>query len=822
MSIARQEFIVTLKDYSLLEDFYQDMENEGTLKSFIPSRAIQCIDRRPVSRNTHYLLTREEAKALANDERVESVELRIKDSIIKKELHSAITQTGTWSRSSLTSIGQRNWALYRCLTDENVAQWGSESSSSEITNTITLDATGKNVDIIVVDEIVYPDHPEFGLRVVEYDWFGQHDAAVRGTGCDISKVVRSNDSATITTVTAHNINVGAVINVVCTSDSSFNASGVTVTSVGVTALGDGGDGITVNTITYANTGTNVSRTNGTGFWRGVYQYDSYDYENNHATHVAGITAGDTQGWAREANIYNLRHDALGLTTGEYTPANLLFNYIKEFHESKAVNPATGRKNPTIVNNSWGFGVDLYTVRNPFTGTSSYNFTNINYRNSNVRPAGTAIDTGISGIYTANTKVSDLTSVAPGSANQIETTGASAGTVVSTTYSPNGRTGLTQLTPTGFDVQQYSDNDEAYWSISLPFSIQYLTGTYSTVHFNSNSYVTFGGPSLAYILDATSPNIRKIFVSGGDRSCENIWSGTIGTAPNRTHVVRWEGYEGAYSTTFESTPSTIWEMKFFEATPNRIEVHVVDNANYRGEFTDSEMISAGLKVTTVPNPLRNTDIDADISDAIGSGIIFVGSAGNNGLKIDTPAGEDYNNYVVENGLPIFYHRGSSPSASHPDVICVGSVDSASTETKAVASNTGPRVDIYAPGQNVMSSVYDNTGVINDTILEGGGNYQKRSGTSVACAQVTGILALVLENYPWMTSADAKNFITKIAKTSMNNTAGGYNDNTSLQGGPNRFAYYRKERQDNGVLIPKVARFVRPDTGAVYPRPQIKRT
>jgi hypothetical protein len=820
MFTTRQEFIVTLKDHSLLESFYQDMENEGTNKSFIPSRSIECIDRRPISRNTHYLLTREEAKALANDERVENVELRIKNVSVKSQLHAA--QTGTWSRGSTIATGQRNWGLYRCLNGINDSQWGSESANSEVTGTINLDLTGKNVDIVIVDEIVYPNHPEFGDRVIQYDWFGEHDLTIRGTGCEISKVARTTNSATITTTTAHNLNVGAVVNVVCTSDNSFNAASVTVTNISVTQIGDGGDGITVNRFTYANTGSNVSITNGTGYWTGVYQYDSYDYDNNHATHVAAIAAGDTQGWAREANIYNLRHDAFGASAGEYTPANLLVNYIKAFHDSKSINPQTGRKNPTIVNNSWGFGYELYTVRNPFTQTFSYDFTKLNYRSSDIRPSGTALDTGISGIYTANSKVSDLNSAVPGTANLIQTTGTSAGTVVSTTYAPNGRTGLTQQSITGFDPQQYSDNDEAYWTITLPFNIQYLTQSYSSIHVNSNSYVTFGGPSLAYILDATSPNIRKIFVSAGDRSCEGVWSGTFGTSGSRTFIVRWEGYEGAYSTTYESTPSTIWEMKFFEASPNTIQIHVVSNANYRGEFTDLELINNGLKVTPTLNPLRNSDVDADIADAIDDGIIFVGSSGNNGLKVDTSTGADYPNYVVVNGLPVYYNRGSSPSTSHPDVICVGSVDSASTETKAVDSNTGPRVDIYAPGRNVISGVFDGTGSINDTVTEGGGVYQKRSGTSMACAQVTGMLALALEAYPKMTPGEAKNFVTKFARATITDTEGGYDDNTSLQNGNNRFAYYRKERQDSGMLIPKTVLYVRPDSGAVFPRPQIRRT
>jgi hypothetical protein len=296
MSTSRQEFIVTLKDYNFLENFYHDMETEGTTKSFIPSRSVSCVERRPSSRNTNYLLTRDEARELVNDERVGSVKLKLKDPLVNSKLHAS--QTGTWSRSDAIEEGQRNWGLYRCLSEENTSQWGSESLiNGEIEGTINLDATGRNVDIIIVDEVIWPDHPEFGGRVIEYDWFGEHDAAVRGTGCNITKVSRNaSNVATITTETAHNIRVGAVINVTCTSDSSFSATGVTVTAVGVTQIPDG-DGITINTISYASTGLSVSRTDGTGSWEGVYQYPVLGGDNDHATHVAGTAAGNTQGWA---------------------------------------------------------------------------------------------------------------------------------------------------------------------------------------------------------------------------------------------------------------------------------------------------------------------------------------------------------------------------------------------------------------------------------------------------------------------------------------------------------------------------------------------
>jgi hypothetical protein len=95
----------------------------------------------------------------------------------------------------------------------------------------------------------------------------------------------------------------------------------------------------------------------TGGPTGTYVYDFPSGElgnNNHGTHVAGTAAGNTQGWARKANIYNI--SPYGSQTNAVPDAQWTYHvidYIRAFHNAKAVNPATGVKNPTIVNLSWG-------------------------------------------------------------------------------------------------------------------------------------------------------------------------------------------------------------------------------------------------------------------------------------------------------------------------------------------------------------------------------------------------------------------------------------------------------------------------------------
>jgi len=86
----------------------------------------------------------------------------------------------------------------------------------------------------------------------------------------------------------------------------------------------------------------------TGGAAGNYTYDAPTNNNNqnHGMHVAGTACGNTQGWARYSNIYNVSPYDNQLGTS-------LFDFIRVWHQTKEINPETGRRNPTVINNSWG-------------------------------------------------------------------------------------------------------------------------------------------------------------------------------------------------------------------------------------------------------------------------------------------------------------------------------------------------------------------------------------------------------------------------------------------------------------------------------------
>lgn len=273
------EWIVTLHRKEDLESFYEDIETSGG-NLFIPDRAVDVANRRSISRNTHYMLTYDEAQLLKSDDRVWDVELAEIIDISIKPAGYTITN-GQFDKQWTADVGDINWGLLRQSESSNRANWGDDGTST-ITSDLTITASGKNVDVVIFDGHIDPAHPEFavnsdgsgGSRVVQHNWFQE----------------------------------------------------------------DIGSGTGTYTYTPYVDGGNVNRTS----------------DNNHGCHVAGTVAGNTQGWARAANIYNIsiygtnpNFGLVGLSSSTY------WDYVRVWHNTKAINPATGRKNPTITNHSYG-------------------------------------------------------------------------------------------------------------------------------------------------------------------------------------------------------------------------------------------------------------------------------------------------------------------------------------------------------------------------------------------------------------------------------------------------------------------------------------
>lgn len=182
------------------------------------------------------------------------------------------------------------------------------------------------------------------------------------------------------------------------------------------------------------------------------------------------------------------------------------------------------------------------------------------------------------------------------------------------------------------------------------------------------------------------------------------------------------------------------------------------------------------------------LDASVDNAAAAGVIMVGAAGNYYHKADVSGGQDYNNYYRYSGFEdVYYHRGSSPTRAS-SMICVGALDSTLAEQKTTFSETGPRVDIYAPGAAIMAA-YANKPYVTSAVPDPRNNsfyLNKIAGTSMACPQVTGLLACLLQARPTLTTTEAKEFLTEHSIKSTIQVSGveNYSNQRSLQGGNNR--------------------------------------
>jgi subtilisin family serine protease len=220
------------------------------------------------------------------------------------------------------------------------------------------------------------------------------------------------------------------------------------------------------------------------------------------------------------------------------------------------------------------------------------------------------------------------------------------------------------------------------------------------------------------------------------------------------------------------------------------------------------------------PYTSTAYNSALAEVIDAGIIVVKAAGNNSFKMDKPTANggsgDYDNYFTINvpGYPPsyfsgnhYYHRGSSPQ--DPRAIVVGSLDrlgySSTLDQQAYYSTKGPRVDIYAAGTNIMSSFSNSysedpeANTRSAPYRHGDTAYKQNNltGTSMAAPQITGMIALWLQQNPLLNiksptnNETAKSWLTGNALTdqiySPTASLTDYTNTRALLGAPNRIAY-----------------------------------
>jgi subtilisin family serine protease len=229
---------------------------------------------------------------------------------------------------------------------------------------------------------------------------------------------------------------------------------------------------------------------------------------------------------------------------------------------------------------------------------------------------------------------------------------------------------------------------------------------------------------------------------------------------------------------------------------------ITGGNYRGTpWTDTTRQTAygmigSFNGASYIHGVRIGSVDSDMTELIDEGVIVCIAAGNYFQKIDISGGLDYDNFWTSSLYGnYYYHRGSSPA--EPRAITVGNIDAVVRtvapliEQKNVSSESGPGVDIFAPGSDIRSATSNVNAFTSSTYyLDAGYKQMSISGTSMASPQVAGVGALFLQVYPTATPVQFQEWVTANAVQNLiysTSSSTDYTDNRSIKGAANRFLF-----------------------------------
>ncbi|HEY8311105.1 MAG TPA: S8 family peptidase, partial [Gemmatimonadaceae bacterium] len=131
------------------------------------------------------------------------------------------------------------------------------------------------------------------------------------------------------------------------------------------------------------------------------------------------------------------------------------------------------------------------------------------------------------------------------------------------------------------------------------------------------------------------------------------------------------------------------------------------------------------------------VDDAVKYADAHGVLMVSASGNDGASLDTAANFPNPNYAGGGKASNWIEVGAS-SWRGGDTLAV-----------AFSNFSHDRVDVFAPGEDILSSVQ-------------GGGYERLSGTSMAAPVVTGLAALIMSYYPALTASQVRQIILDSAK------------------------------------------------------------
>ena len=334
----------------------------------IPDRKITCSDCKHHSptRGT-YELTEEEATEIGKHPHVQWIELSPidnpgyypnpqpatkrfpKDVKIYRDLSTGAEQPPSTPTSA--EVNRTNWAVKRVGIDTNGDFYGTATGNVGVrTANVDFSLTGKNVDLIIHDSGIQQYHPEFidgdgKSRVSDIVLDGPYTIDPAYFNTNSLTYTKADGRVGIATTAAHEWWENTT-----KRSGAYSSYGTVAIPSQYTVNNSMGIGGTVNGLT-----------------------------SGHGTACAALAAGNNFGLAFEANIWNMPGIADAVNIG--IEAN--YELMNLFNLLKPVNSDTGRKNPTVINGSWGYQAAFSsgnTVSYKFQGTTGTFVANVGTSN----------------------------------------------------------------------------------------------------------------------------------------------------------------------------------------------------------------------------------------------------------------------------------------------------------------------------------------------------------------------------------------------------------------------------------------------------------
>lgn len=833
------EYLVTTKDASDWDSLWDDLTTTSTCDC-VPSRPVTCLNERDNAPHTaHFALNESEAELLRADPRIASVEIafHLQDDI---KAVPCIVRDGPFNSSvSSTTADMKNWGLIQ--SSSKVRRFTKTETNTTRPAIGYYDGTG--VDIVLIDSGIEPDHPEFavnadgtgGSRVVDIDW---NALSPLYSGLDIT-ASRKEVSGYLYDPDGHGSN--------CASIAAGNTQGFapkaaiySIRAIGSDQTGhnyQSTDGVTwadMSTINSFDTSFKVGQARDIA-WSGSVYVAVGSSVNGAKSFCFSSTDGIT--WTARPGLAAAIGD-VGIYTVTYAAGVFMaFNLVGKCATSTDGITWTER---TSFNSVLGSGIAQAAASSPsLTVAVGFSLTG---------PAGRALSSpdgitwtdrpGLNAIFGAELPVDIIWAggqfvVIGGSLNNVKCATspdgvtwtsrdlATAMTASGSSWPPRSIThDGTQYVVVGFFGRCATSPDGITWTAQSGLATPSLSATIYSVEWNGTKFLAVS--AYGKVFSSTNAVTWTEVTTWEPLSLTGTMTGNIKWLNGKFHMLI-------------SSRATLNILRAFEMVtafhqakiaagntrPTICSNSWVFTGSYAG-MTSTTYRGTTYTITT-RNPAygqvndnrvaSNTDVDISIAACAASGVIITAAAGNYRHKIDVSGGLDYNNTFNVGATVNYYHRGGTPNAS-AGVICVGAAAPTQTsadgltdidvEAKAYFSETGPRVDIYAPGRMIMGAYTNKTYTTAAVADTRNTSYylNKVSGTSQACPHVTGVLACLKQKFPTYTSTQLLTLLTTNARNGAldeDAAAGtGYENFFNLQGGANKYLYQLLNNDYKGSL------------------------